>query len=237
VSVHPEVQHTSPPLQHWSPTHSDPPSAQICVEKMHCPSTQPALPPSASASQSVPQEPQLFTSVWTSVQPSSQHCCTPLHAGPPLHESALSHNPPTQLCPGAHWLVQSPQWIGETSMFTHVVPQHASSTSRHPTSWQLWAGWHAAARHGSPSGQASPHPPQFCGSVPSSTQAGLQHESPWPHAAPSPQKPTHSLPTQMSPGGHCDELTQPTHVPVGTSQIGFVAGHCEFIVQPPGGRA
>ena len=71
VSLHPEVQHTSEPLQAGPPLQA--------IVDWHMPPAH--LSPGAHG---MPQPPQLFGSVLVSLHPSLQQLSEPLQAGPPL---------------------------------------------------------------------------------------------------------------------------------------------------------
>lgn len=158
-----------------------------------------------------------------------------MQIGPPLQDVGETQPPRSQVSPPGQRFVQLPQWVAEVSVLTQTVPQHVSLFAQ-PVVWQLAPGWHAPPTHASPAAQARPHPPQSLGLVASSTQTGPQHDRPVPHAPPGPHTGMHSRFWQISPGGQSDELRHPTQVRVGMSQNGFVRGHIESLVQPPGGK-
>jgi hypothetical protein len=274
VSVHPDGQHCSTPLQAGPPLqevvvgmHVPPWQASPFGQKLLQPpqlfgslvvSTQPdgqqvSVPPQGGAplqlnvsvtqpppaqcwlsAQRLLQPPQFWLSVRVSVQPLSQQLSAPVQTGPPWHVFAPLHAPETHVSSVAHTLTHAPQCSGETCVFTHVSPQQVSPTEQ-PTVAQPDGGWHAPARQASPFGHVRPHVPQSCGFVPSSTQVDPQQSCPALQSGPAPHTPTHSKLSHASPGGHSLDVRQPTHSRVAGSQMGFVAGHCASLEQPPGG--
>jgi hypothetical protein len=76
----------------WTPVQTGPPLQD--AGGVHIPAAQVNL-----GGHGLPQPPQLFGSVSMSAQPDLQHCSSPVHSGPPLHDAGGVQFPCTQVLP------------------------------------------------------------------------------------------------------------------------------------------
>jgi hypothetical protein len=87
----------------------------------------------------------------------------------PTAGAKRTHSPPTQRCCAEQALVQRPQCSMSVAVLAHAPPQAAVPAGHDPA--------HAPAAQTWPDAQGVPHPPQFIGSEPVSTQAVPQEVS------------------------------------------------------------
>jgi hypothetical protein len=160
VSVQPDGQHVSDPVHGAPPLHDS--GGWHCEPEQVSPGGHGMLQP-----------PQFSGSLVVSLQPDAQHCCVPVHAGPPLHAVAGWHIEPTQGLPGGHGWLQPPQFCGSLVVSVQPVPQHCWLPVQ-TWPWQT-TSTHELMTHSTPGEQGWLQPPQFCGSLVVSVQPSLQH--------------------------------------------------------------
>jgi hypothetical protein len=199
------------------------------------------------AGQAMPQPPQFFGSLVVFAQPVLQHCCMPLHAGPPLQVSVQM--PPMQFVPAEHFMPQKPQFWESLLRVLHPEGQHVCPGEHIGPPLQFEMHF--------PPLQVPPHrfpqPPQFFGSLRRLAQPDAQHERLGGHMGPPLQVAVHMPLAQPKPRGHWTPqppqllgssvmLAQPDlqHESPGAQgppPLQPVETHIELMHLPPGGHA
>jgi hypothetical protein len=153
------------------------------------------------ATQATPQPPQLRGSSPVATHAPPQHACPAAHAGP-APQPAVMQRPSEQVCPVRHATPQPPQLKGSARVETQRSPQHTVGRPQVGMPPQPMVSVQRPATHCCPAAQATPHAPQFAGSLCALTQRSPQHVAPGAHAGPPPQVGItwHRRPLQNSPG-------------------------------------
>jgi hypothetical protein len=129
----------------------------------------------AGTGQTVPQAPQLSTSVLVSTQVPLQQLSVPGHS--PLVDPHV-HCPLTQLSPGEQALPQLPQFERSLAVFTQTPPQLVSPVRQHMPLLAVWPSKQQRPLLQMPAtmklGQTLSHWPQLLASVCVLTQLPLQ---------------------------------------------------------------
>lgn len=130
-----------------------------------------------------------------SVHPVVQHCSTPLHTGPPLHDVGGWQLPAAHVKAGGQALPHPAQFCGSVWVSVHPVWQHVSMPVQAGPPLQEVVGWQFPSRQLLPEGHWKPHWLQLFGSVVVSVQPEAQQVSVRLHAGP----PLHELLTHWPP--------------------------------------
>ena len=102
--------------------------------------------------QTVPQPPQLATSLRMSTHPFEQHVVPPWQPG---KHPADWHTPAKHTCPGAHTVPQRPQLLLSTSVLTQRAPQQFVSPVHAGPPPHVVAGTQRLFSHMLPAGQSA----------------------------------------------------------------------------------
>jgi hypothetical protein len=191
VSLQPVGQHVSPG-EHAGPV----PQSAIAVQTLDT-----HVSPTGHT---LPHAPQLFGSVFVSMQPDAQHWSGGVHAGPALHPIGARQKLSTHVLSGGHGMPQPPQLVGSVVVSLQPVVQHASVPLQAGPPLHAVVDMHLPPAHLSPDAHGIPQPPQLFGSVLVLLHPSLQQAS-MPVQAGPPLHPIidwHLLSTQVSVAAH-----------------------------------